>query len=119
LFGATGVHPDGILAFDPPGFVCTALRPLGWACVEGHQMLHETILRAKAQAAILAGKLPSRRPDRVWGGPGVGATCTICNLPVTKDEIEFARGSDFPGLDKYHIHIQCFAAWEFERRANP
>ncbi len=20
-----------------------------------------------------------------------------------------------PGLDKFHVHIRCFAAWEFER----
>ena len=32
-------------------------------------------------------------------------------------EIQFARdGADNPGLDKFHGHIPCFAAWEFERR---
>jgi hypothetical protein len=31
-------------------------------------------------------------------------------------EIQFARDGDNPGLDKYHVHIRCFAAWEFERR---
>ena len=30
-------------------------------------------------------------------------------------EIEFARDGDNPGLDKFHVHIRCFAAWEFER----
>ena len=30
-------------------------------------------------------------------------------------EIQFARDGDNPGLDKYHVHIRCFAAWEFER----
>jgi hypothetical protein len=30
-------------------------------------------------------------------------------------EIQFAR-DDNAGLDKYHFHIRCFAAWEFERR---
>jgi hypothetical protein len=83
-------------------------------------MPDETILRAKAQAAILDGKLPSCRADRVWGGPGVGAVCAVCDLPVTKDEmefeIEFAHDGDSPGLDKFHVHVRCFAAWEFERR---
>jgi hypothetical protein len=41
-------------------------------------------------------------------------------LPVTKDqkefEIQFERDGDNPGLDKFHVHIRCFAAWEFERR---
>ena len=31
-------------------------------------------------------------------------------------EIEFAHDGDNPGLDKCHVHIRCFAAWEFERR---
>jgi hypothetical protein len=83
-------------------------------------MPDETILRAKATAAILAGKLPNHKPDRTWGGPGVGAACSVCDLPVTKDEMEleiqFAHDGDNPGLDKFHVHFRCFAAWEFERR---
>lgn len=83
-------------------------------------MPDEPILREKARAAIRAGKIPKRRPDRTWGGPGVGAICSICDLPVTKDELEFeiqfARDGDNPGLDKFHVHVRCFAAWEFERR---
>jgi len=43
----------------------------------------------------------------------------VCEKPVTKDqlefEVQFARDGDNPGLDKYHVHIRCFAAWEFER----
>ena len=65
------------------------------------------------------GKIPSRRADRTWGVPGVGATCAICELPATRDEMEFevqfARDGDNPGLDKFHVHVRCFAAWEFER----
>ena len=82
-------------------------------------MPDEPILRAKAREAVRQGKLPARRPDRTWGGPGVGAPCTICELPVTKDqmefEIEFSHDGAVPGLDKFHVHIRCFAAWEFER----
>ncbi len=29
--------------------------------------------------------------------------------------IEFARDGDNPGLDIFHVHIKCFAAWELER----
>jgi hypothetical protein len=83
-------------------------------------MPDEKALREKARAVVQSGKLPSRRPDGTWGGLGVGASCTICELPVTKDqmefEIEFARDGDNPGLDEFHVHIRCFAAWEFERR---
>jgi len=53
------------------------------------------------------------------GSPGVGAQCAICELPVQATEmefeIEFARDGSNPGLDKFHVHLQCFAAWEFER----
>jgi hypothetical protein len=30
-------------------------------------------------------------------------------------EIQFAYDGSNPGLDKYHVHIRCFAAWELER----
>jgi hypothetical protein len=59
---------------------------------------------------------------RAWGGPGVGVACAICNVPVGADEAEFEIGfsqdGDDPGLHKYHVHIPCFAAWEFEREAS-
>jgi hypothetical protein len=82
-------------------------------------MPDEKILREKARTVVTNGKLPARRPDRTWGGPGVGAACAVCELPVKNDELEFEiqfahDGSD-PGLDKYHVHVRCFAAWEFER----
>ena len=82
-------------------------------------MSDESALREKARDIIRTGKLPSRRPDRTWGGPGVNAECAVCGLPVRPDEMEFeiqfARDGDNPGLDKYHVHIRCFAAWELER----
>ena len=83
-------------------------------------MPDEAILREKAKASIRMGNLPRRQPDRTWGGPGVGAECGVCALPVTKDqmefEIQFIKDGDVPGLDKFHVHVRCFAAWEFERR---
>jgi hypothetical protein len=82
-------------------------------------MPDEARLREQAKAAIRSGKLPARAPDRTWGGPGVAAECSVCGKPVSKEELEFeiqfARDGDNPGLDKFHVHIRCFAAWEFER----
>ena len=80
-------------------------------------MPDEAFLREKARAVVQAGKLPARRPDRTWGGPGVGAPCAVCELPVTQNEMEFEiQFAHDGGLDKFHVHIRCFAAWEFERR---
>ena len=79
----------------------------------------EAALRERAREVVRAGRVPNRRPDRAWGGHGLGVECAICNRPVRRDElefeIEFARQGDRPGLDTYHLHIRCFAAWEFER----
>ena len=81
-------------------------------------MPDEPRLREQARAAVESGKLPSRAPDRTWGGPGVGASCSVCERPVSKQEMEFeihfVRDGD-ADLDKHHVHIRCFAAWEFER----
>ncbi len=82
-------------------------------------MPDEARLREQARAAVQTGKLPARLPDRTWGGPGVGAPCSVCDQPVAKDqmefEIQFVRDGDNPGLDRFHVHVRCFAAWEFER----
>ena len=82
-------------------------------------MPDEPRLREQARIAIQNGKLPSYAPDRAWGGPGLGAMCAVSEKPVTTEqlefEIQFAHDGSNPGLDKYHVHIRCFAAWEFER----
>jgi hypothetical protein len=83
--------------------------------------MHESTLREKAREAIQAKRLPDRSPERMWGGPGVGACCVICGRAVKRDEVEFemefARDAENPGPRNYHIHVRCFAAWEFERPA--
>jgi hypothetical protein len=85
-------------------------------------MPDEQVLRAKARAAVEGGKLPSRRPDRTWGKPGVGAVCAVCDEPATSDQLEveilFWRDGGNSEPDKFHFHIRCFAAWEFERRGD-
>lgn len=62
------------------------------------------------------GKVPNRRPDRMWGGPSSGSKCAICEAPLTRAEfeleIEYARNGDGSALDTYHVHIPCFVAWE-------
>ena len=63
-------------------------------------MPDEARLREQARAAIRNGSVPMGPPDRTWGGPGLGKSCTICQQPVRKDEveleIEFAQEGDNP-----------------------
>ena len=86
-------------------------------------MPDEARLREQAREAIKNGKLPARKADRTWGGPGEGLQCSVCQRPVTKSEMEFeiqfAYDGDSPGIDKYHVHVRCFAAWELERNKFP
>ena len=39
---------------------------------------------------------------------------------MTRDEMEFEiqfeHDGAMPGLDKFHVHIRCFAVWELERK---
>ena len=83
-------------------------------------MNDESALREKARKAIQSGMLPNRSQDRMWGGPGAGANCVICNEFVNREEleveIEFERDGDAPCVNTYHLHVRCFGAWEFERR---
>lgn len=76
-------------------------------------------LQEKARAVMKAGKLPTRRPDRTFAGPGSRTRCAVCGDQISRDQmefkIEFNRHGLWPGVDRYHLHQQCFAAWEFER----
>jgi hypothetical protein len=84
-------------------------------------MNEDSVLRERAREMLQAAVLPPRPPDNIWGGPSAGAACSICGVPLGRDEleleIEFARGGIDDGSDRYHVHIRCFAAWECERRA--
>ena len=48
--------------------------------------------------------------------------CTVCEQPVTNTdfemEIQFAYDGADRRLEKFHVHIRCFAAWELERTAD-
>lgn len=82
-------------------------------------MSDEETLRRLAREAITGDRVPARRPRESWGGNGTGAVCDICGLSIPDHEIgfevEFSRETA-PGRI-YHLHSQCFAAWELERHA--
>ena len=77
-------------------------------------MPNERRVRDMARKVLQLGIIPARDPDRTWGGNGVGLPCVICGGPITRDEVEyeiqFAHDGANPGLDRYRMHIRCFAA---------
>lgn len=78
-----------------------------------------SILRDKARQAVEQRKLPNRQPDWMWRGPGIGAPCVMCDVPVETDEMEFqaqfAREGGAPYFDVYHLQVRCYSAWELVR----
>ncbi len=82
-------------------------------------MPNEARVRALVREVLQAGTLPRRDPDRTWGGKGVGLPCTVCGESIppadTEYELEFFHDGAAPGLDRFHLHLRRFAAWEMER----
>jgi hypothetical protein len=82
-------------------------------------MFDQAALHALAPGVLRSRKLPRRDPDRTSRGTGVGAPCIICEKPIAPDQMEhdlqFAYDGATPGPDKFHLHVPCFAAWQFER----
>ena len=82
-------------------------------------MPNEAALRRVVRVGLESGKLPRRDPDQTWGGSGGGAPCAVCDQPITSEQVEyevqFAHDAATPGLDKFHLHLRCFAVWELER----
>jgi hypothetical protein len=75
-------------------------------------------LRRMAREGIRAGRLPAREPQRMWGGPGSGAVCSLCGQPVRQEEVEFELQfmADGPSTEEtYHLHARCLTAWKSER----
>ena len=81
-------------------------------------MNSEARLREQARAHLQSGKLPNEAPRRVWGGPGVGTECGVCDLAVRPDqsevEVQFFRDHGAEVFEVLHFHIVCFAAWALE-----
>jgi hypothetical protein len=73
-------------------------------------------LEVLARIAILEGRLPRRRAQRIWAGLGERAACTLCGDPVDRGE----PGYEFPGGEDVDpatcaLHFRCFAAWNAAR----
>lgn len=77
----------------------------------------EARLRDIARQFIGTGRLPSIMPRRLWGGPGVGIECPLCELAVTGDQQEMQAEfvTDHDIYQVCHFHTRCFAAWALEQ----
>jgi hypothetical protein len=74
----------------------------------------ELELRRRARELIRSGLLPPWRSDRIWGGPGSGATCILCGSSISEIEVEIEVELDMLTRAIAHFHIACLQAWESE-----
>ena len=80
----------------------------------------EQELRRRAHAALQTGLLPRERPRGIWGGNGSGERCAVCGQAIEPSEmeleIELAAGEvSVHGVREFHLHLRCFAAWQFAK----
>lgn len=66
-------------------------------------------LLAVIRQRILAGDLPKEHCRMTWYGPGQGAICVACSLPITPEDVEvecdLARGGTL------RFHRRCYEIW--------
>lgn len=74
-------------------------------------------LAAAVREAVRSGRIPARPADQMWGGPGSGGWCAVCNDRIERHdveyELEFAQGAG-AGAGSYRLHVPCCMAWETE-----
>ena len=69
-----------------------------------------TIIRAK----LTDGRLPYNSIPRIWGGPGNGEACDVCESPVPSKEFLMEGIADGDGGVQFHV--RCFYLWDALRR---
>ena len=76
--------------------------------------MEDSPLRLLIQTKLADGRLQQQAIPRVWGGPGHGETCTVCEEPVAKGQLVIEGSCDDGRTPFFHVH--CFQIWESERR---
>jgi hypothetical protein len=65
--------------------------------------------------AIDSRRMPLYSPAQLWGGPGSGAACSICEAPIEAHSLEYElvfRGDKPETTITHHVHVACYTAWE-------
>lgn len=66
-------------------------------------------VRVLALQRISCGMLPDELPASSWAGPGEGNQCTLCDEPITADEIEIECENHGRTI---YLHQHCYDAWQ-------
>jgi hypothetical protein len=71
---------------------------------------NERALFALARERITQRRLPRNVPASVWAGSGTGATCSLCDQTIQRDQVEYELTGD-RGMT-FHFHMRCHAIWQ-------
>jgi hypothetical protein len=75
----------------------------------------EAELRPIARVRIATGQLPEQVPTKIWGGPGVGQLCALCDKPILHEEIEYELEGHIGGaIRSFRFHVVCQSVWQLE-----
>jgi hypothetical protein len=75
----------------------------------------ETELRPIARERIAKGQLPGQVPLKMWGGPGIGQPCALCDKPILRGEVEYELEGHIDGtLRSFRFHVVCQSVWQLE-----
>jgi hypothetical protein len=72
-------------------------------------MSDEEDLQQVIRRRILAGDLPKEHCRMTWYGPGKGAICVACKLPITAEDVEVE--CDLAGGGTLRFHRRCYEVW--------
>jgi hypothetical protein len=60
------------------------------------------------------GKLPYNSIPRIWGGPGQGEQCDVCEVAISAPA--FLMEDIAEGGGGVQFHVRCFYLWDALRR---
>lgn len=77
--------------------------------------MNEEPLREWIREKLREGTLPKTQSDRIWGGPGTGRLCAVCNQPIATNASEI-EDHDETGRTMV-FHARCHSLLNVERDA--
>lgn len=73
-------------------------------------------LRHLVRIKLRRGVLPYESAPRLFGGPGAGGSCGVCDLPLVAKQLVMAVPMNGSFVE---LHADCFMLWDDERRYAP
>jgi hypothetical protein len=78
--------------------------------------MEDCTLRLLIRSKLAAGRLPQDSIPRMWGGPGNGECCDVCEETITRAQFVMEGVSNAEGGRGVQLHVRCFQVWDAERQ---